>query len=470
MLLRRLYNDRLAQAGYLVACQATKEAIVVDPLRDPAPYLEAAKQDGVTITAVTETHVHADFLSGAPALAAAAGATLLLSGEGQGPAGYRRASFPAARWLHDGDSLRFGNVVLDVMHVPGHTPEHLAFLVTDTAADDRPMGMLSGDFLFVGDVGRPDLLERAAGVRGTMEASARQLFTSLRRLARLPDYLQIWPGHGAGSACGKALGAVPQSTLGYERRTNWALADMAEEEFVRRALEGQPEPPPYFARMKALNAVGASAPTVSQPASPDALVETLRSGALAVDVRPAEEFAAGFLPGSVNVPLGNSFLGWAGSVLPPDRDVVVVATPGLRAAAGQAVRELRLIGIDRVLGVLAPERLTTHDGAPLATMPSIPAIALEDEARRGVTVLDVRNRSEWNEGHLPGARLIPLPELASRLDELRGLESIAVHCQGGSRSAVAASLLRAAGFEDVMNVEGGYSAWLQAGNEPAFDA
>ncbi|HET7189068.1 MAG TPA: rhodanese-like domain-containing protein [Gemmatimonadaceae bacterium] len=468
MLLRRLYHDRLAQAGYLVACQATKEAIVVDPLRDPTPYLEAARQEGVTITAVTETHLHADFLSGAPALAAATGATLMLSGEGQGPAGYHRASFPSARWLHDGDRLRFGKVVLNVMHVPGHTPEHIAFLVTDTAADELPMGMLSGDFLFVGDVGRPDLLERAAGMQGTMDASARQLYASLRRLAQLPDYLQIWPGHGAGSACGKALGAVPQSTLGYERRTNWALADMSEEEFVRRALEGQPEPPPYFARMKALNAVGVFAPASARPVPSDALIGALRDGALPVDVRSAEEFAAGFLPGALNVPLGNSFLAWAGSVVPPDRDIVVVAAPTLRASAEQAVRELQLIGIDRVLGVLAPERLTLHDGAVLSTLPSVPAVALEDQARRGVTLLDVRNRSEWDEGHLPGARLIPLPELASRLDELRGLGSIAVHCQGGSRSAVAASLLRAAGFDDVVNVEGGYSAWLRAGNAPVF--
>lgn len=470
MLLRRLYQDRLAQAGYLIACQATKEAIVVDPLRDPGPYLEAAWQEGVTITAVTETHVHADFLSGAPALATAAGATLMLSGEGEGPASYRRSSFPDARWLQHGDRLRFGKVVLDVVHVPGHTPEHIAFLVTDTAADDAPMGMLSGDFLFVGDVGRPDLLERAAGMQGTMDASARLLSASLRRLRDLPDYLQIWPGHGAGSACGKALGAVPQSTLGYERRTNWALADMPEELFVRRALEGQAEPPPYFARMKALNAIGAPAPTPARASSPDALLGALRDGALAVDVRPAEAFAAGFLPGSLNVPLGNSFLGWAGSVIPADRDLVLVATPALRAPAERAARELQLIGIDRVLGVLAPGQLATPSGVPLDTLPSMPAIAMEDHSRRGVTMLDVRTRSEWNEGHLPGARLIPLPQLASRLDELRGLGPIAVHCQGGSRSAVAASLLRAAGFDDVTNVEGGYSAWLRAGNAPVFGA
>src|SRR5258705_824041 len=183
---------------------------------------------------VTETHIHADFLSGAAALSAAADARLLLSGEGNGAASYDWSAFPGAQRLRDGDRLQLGKIQLDVMHVPGHTPEHLAFLVTDSATGDTPMGLLSGDFLFVGDVGRPDLLERAAGMQGTMAESARQLYASLRRLATLSDYLQIWPGHGAGSACGKALGAVPQSTLGYERRTNWALGIASEEEFVAR--------------------------------------------------------------------------------------------------------------------------------------------------------------------------------------------------------------------------------------------
>ncbi len=469
MLLRRLYHDRLAQAGYLLACQSTKEAIVVDPLRDPAPYLEAARQEGVTITAVTETHVHADFLSGAASLARAAHAPLLLSGEGNGPAGYRRAAFANARWLRNGDRLQVGRVGIDVLHVPGHTPEHLAFLVTDTVADDAPMGMLSGDFLFVGDVGRPDLLERAAGMQGTMTESARQLFASLGRLERLPDYLQIWPGHGAGSACGKSLGAVPQTTLGYERRTNWALRTTDEAEFIARVLAGQPEPPAYFARMKSMNAVSTPPPRVGTPLSETALRQAVSQGALMVDVRPASEFAAGFFAGSLNVPLGTSFLTWAGSVVPPDRDVVLVASAHLRAEAEHAVRELRLIGMDRVVGVLSSLRLAT-DGAALVTMPSVSASDLSNIVRAGATVLDVRNRSEWDEGHVPGARLVPLPELTARLGELRGLGPIAVHCQGGSRSAVAASVLRSAGFADVVNVDGGYSAWVRAGNSPMTGA
>jgi hydroxyacylglutathione hydrolase len=471
MLFRRIHHDRLAQSGYLVACQATGQAVVVDPLRDPAPYLEAARQEGVTIAAVTETHIHADFLSGAPTLAAAVGARLLLSGEGDGPAGYVRPAFPAAEWLRDGDRLRFGEVMLDVLHVPGHTPEHLAFLVTDGAVDDVPMGMLSGDFLFVGDVGRPDLLERAAGQQGTMTSSARELYASLRRLERLPDYLQIWPGHGAGSACGKSLGAVPQSTLGYEHRTNWALGDIDEEAFVARVLAGQPEPPPYFARMKQLNASGAPPMrTVLERPAEKLLRNAIADGALEVDVRPSGEFGAAHRRGALSVPLAASFLSWAGSVIPADRDLVITSSTAQRHAAEQAVRELALIGIDRVLGVLSRDRSDAGRAETLEALASMPASALGNEAPRGVTVLDVRNRSEWEEGHVPGARLLPLPELTSRLHELRDAGPILVHCQGGSRSAVAASVLRAAGIADVTNVQGGFTEWLRAGHTPRTGA
>jgi hydroxyacylglutathione hydrolase len=470
MLLRRLYHDRLAQAAYLIACQSTKEAVVVDPLRDPAPYIDAARQDGVRITHVIETHIHADFLSGTAALARATGAQLLLSGEGRGVAGYDRAAYPDARWLCDGDRVQLGRVRLDVMHVPGHTPEHIAFVVTDTATGDAPMGIVSGDFLFVGDVGRPDLLERAAGLEGTMADSARQLFASLQRLASLPEYLQIWPGHGAGSACGKSLGAVPQSTLGYERRTNWALGVANEGDFVAKVLSGQPEPPAYFARMKKLNATGV--PTLATlRAMPEAdLRRVLELGGMAVDVRSPAEFAAGHLARSINVPLGNSFLTWAGSVIPADREVVLVASPALRADADMAMHQLQLIGLGRVLGVLAPERLSAVTTAPLQTLPTVQASSLGAAPAAGTTVLDVRTRSEWDEGHIPGARHVPLPELTARLDELRGAGPVAVHCQGGSRSAVAASVLAAAGVHDVTNVEDGYAAWVLAGNTPATGA
>jgi hydroxyacylglutathione hydrolase len=469
MLFRRLYHDRLAQAAYLIGCQRTREAIVVDPLRDPAPYLDAARQEGVRIVLVAETHVHADFLSGAAALAAAANAELLLSGAGSGSAGYDRAAFATARWLRDGDRLELGDVRLDVLHVPGHTPEHLAFLVTDRAAGDTPMGLVSGDFLFVGDVGRPDLLERAAGIQGSMAESARSLFASLRRAATLPDHLQLWPAHGAGSACGKSLGAVPQSTIGYERRTNWALAVQQEDEFVERVLAGQPEPPPYFARMKRLNAGGAPPLPACPVATIAELRDAVRRGALVVDVRTSTEFAAGHLPRSLNLPLGSSFLAWAGSVLPADRDLVLVAG-GERTDHGQlerAAHDLALIGFDRVIGATSLDTLMQLGDAPLATMRTVRAESLGASAPHEVILLDVRTRVEWDAGHVPGARHVPLPELAARVDELRDGRPVLVHCQGGSRSTVAASVLGAAGIGDVADVTGGYSAWARAGNRPA---
>jgi hydroxyacylglutathione hydrolase len=463
MLFRRIYHDSLAQASYLLACQATKEAIVVDPLRDPAPYLEAARQEGVRITQVTETHVHADFLSGSAALAREAGARLLLSGEGGDVGGYQRNGFPNARWLRDGDRIETGAVRLEVLHTPGHTPEHLSFLVTDGATSDVPMGLLSGDFIFVGDVGRPDLLERAVGVRGSMEGSARALFRSLERVRALPEFLQLWPGHGAGSACGKALGAVPQSTLGFELRANWAFGSDGEDEFVRAVLAGQPEPPPYFARMKALNAAGVPEPRVHSNADEKALIAAVRQGALVIDVRTPAEFGAGHHRGAINLPVGRSFLGWAGSVVPADRDLVLVAAPTQTGEAEVARRDLALIGIDRVRGVLRANALTDARD----TLPSVDVATVGATAASNVTVVDVRNRSEWEAGHIPGARHVPLPELTSRLDELRGVGPLLVHCQGGSRSAVAASVLAAAGIEQVSNLKGGYAAWARAGHAPA---
>ena len=256
MLLKRIYDTKLAQASYLIGCAATGEAIVVDPNRDIDQYLRAAADEGLTIAVVTETHIHADFVSGSRELVERTGAQLLLSDEGDADWKYAFASAASATLLHDGDSFMVGNLKFEVMHTPGHTPEHLTFLVTDTPATDRPMGAITGDFIFVGDVGRPDLLERAAKMQGTMEASARTLFRSLQRFKQFPDHLQIWPGHGAGSACGKALGAVPSSTLGYERFANWGLATTSEDEFVQAVLAGQPEPPKYFAEMKRINKMG----------------------------------------------------------------------------------------------------------------------------------------------------------------------------------------------------------------------
>src|SRR5687768_5191925 len=288
MLLRRFYDPKLAQASYLVACGRSGEAIVIDPNRDADQYVRAAESEGVRIRFVTETHIHADFVSGSRELAAATGARIYLSGEGGADWGYDFAGDDGTVIVRDGDLIDVGDIRLSVMHTPGHTPEHLTFLVTDRAVADEPMGAVTGDFLFVGDVGRPDLLERAAKVQGTMRAGARALFASLKRFAALPDCLPIWPGHAAGSACGQRSRAVPHSSLGYERRFNWAFASADEDEFVRQVLQGQPEPPEYFAEMKRVNKRGPRViGTLVRPSRLEAseVVAVVSSGATLVDTR-----------------------------------------------------------------------------------------------------------------------------------------------------------------------------------------
>jgi hydroxyacylglutathione hydrolase len=466
MIFRRLYHDRLAQASYLIACETTRQALVVDPLRDLQPYLEAAAHEDVRIAYVTETHVHADFLSGAEALAGATGAELLLSIEGDDASGLARVERTRARPLSDGDVLELGAINVGVRHVPGHTPEHLMFVVTDLATGSLPVGLLTGDFLFAGDVGRPDLLERAVGVRGSMRRSASQLFHSVQTLRSLPEYLQVWPGHGAGSACGKSLGAVPQSTLGYELRTNWAFQVHDEESFVETALRDQPDPPAYFARMKELNARGVAPMPKPDPLPEGALLDAVRAGARVVDVRASAEFLRGHLPGSIGIPLSRTFLHWAGSLLEPNRDIVLVADPPVKHVARDAMRDLALIGFDRVLGAIAPSALGSLAPDGLASVPIISAAELATHPD-GRTIVDVRNDSEWDAGHIPGAIHVPLARLARHVEELREAGPLAIHCQGGARSAIAASVLRAEGIEDITDVEGGYPAWLRAASGDA---
>jgi len=458
MIFRRLYHDRLAQASYLIACEATRRAIVIDPLRDPARYVEAAAFDDVRIELVAETHVHADFLSGAEALAGEAGAELLLSAEGGDEGTTARLRRTGARGLRHGESLSLGRVRLDVRHTPGHTPEHIVFVVTDEATSDLAVGIVSGDFLFVGDVGRPDLLERAVGIEGSMRRSAAELFRSLQSLRGLPEYLQLWPGHGAGSACGKSLGAVPQSTLGYELRTNWAFQIDDEQEFVRAVLADQPEPPAYFARMKRMNAQGVP-PMPSPPRAAD-LRNRVRDGALVIDMRRSNEFLERHLEGSISLPLGRSFLTYAGSVLDPSSELVLLLPADELHEADSVALDLALIGYDRVLGALTAEDLESFAPRRVASIPSTGARELTARDA-GTTVVDVRSAAEWNEGHVPGAVHVPLPQLTSRLSELRGRQPIVTYCRSGSRSATAASVLRAAGIADVSNAEGGFDEWLR---------
>ena len=469
MYLQRFYDDSLAQASYLVGCAATGEALVVDPGRDVAQYIETAKREGLRVTHVTETHIHADFVSGARELAAATGAQLLLSAEGGAEWQYAYAADEGATLLRDGDVVRVGNVRVEAMHTPGHTPEHLCFVVTDTAAADRPMGVFTGDFVFVGAVGRPDLLERAVHQSGTMEKGARQLFASLQRFkAALPDWVQLWPGHGAGSACGKSLGAVPTTTLGYETLFNHGLAETDEAAFVADVLAGQPEPPMYFAEMKRMNREGPRVlGTLPRPARrPDAeLADVLRAGGIVVDTRPTAEFARRHVPGTLSVPLGKSFPTWAGSVLAYDQDFHLLAPEGADdARMAAAARDLAMIGLDRVAGwfaASATDAALAADGA--GEVPEVQPEELEAILAGGAELVDVRNSSEFAAGHLPGAVNVPLGRLAERLDELPRGRTLVVHCQAGGRAGVAAGLLAARGFDDVRHLAGDYGEWSKAG-------
>ena len=462
MLVRRFYDDRLAQASYLIACQRTGEAIVLDPARNITPYLDAAREEGVRITRVTETHIHADFVSGARELAARTGATPLLSGEGGSDWQYVWAHDAGAQLLHDGDVITLGGVRLEVWHTPGHTPEHLAFVVVDSARSEEPVAMVSGDFVFVGDVGRPDLLEKAAKIIGTMESGARQLFGSLQRLATLPDHLQIWPGHGAGSACGKALGAMPTSTLGYERRTNWAFAISDEATFVTAVLEGQPSPPAYFGTMKRINRDGpavlgvqAAVPSLMTSAFPAAMAETS-----VVDLRSFADFSEAHLPGTLNLPLIKAFTTWAGWLLPYDRDITLISPDGISTA--EARRALASIGLDRVRGAFGSGVIEAAQRSGTAVR-SVKGDVTRAATliKTGRTVIDLREVSEWNAGHIPGAEHHPLGVLRSDMANIDRAAPIAIHCQGGTRSAIGASVLEAMGFTDVVDLTTGFSGWTQ---------
>lgn len=465
MILRRFYNDSLAQASFLVGCGKTREAIVIDPNRHIEDYMESAADEGLRITAVTETHIHADYLSGSRELAARTGATLYLSDEGDAEWKYGFANESNVRLVKNGDSIRAGNVRLDVLYTPGHTPEHISFLLTDEASAEAPLGIFSGDFVFVGDVGRPDLLERAANFKGTMEKGARVLYQSLARFKELPDHLIVWPAHGAGSACGKALGGVPISTLAYEKMANWALQMGTEDGFVEEVLAGQPEPPYYFKEMKRLNKIGPPLVGGFRPPARLAGSEILSvtdRGEVLVDVRPGGVAATGYVPGSVNIPLDRSFVNWSGWLIPYDRPIYLLAESAEDAET--AAKELLLIGLDNVAGWFGRDALRAYEGAH-GTLPVTAQSSMRDavdQANQGCAcILDVRGQTEFEEAHVPGACHIPLGYLRERASELPKDQTILVHCGGGVRSAIAASVLHKAGFADVANIPGGFYEYLE---------
>ncbi len=450
MLLKYFYAKTLAQASYMVGCQATGEALIIDPARDIAPYLAAAAEEGLRITHVTETHIHADFVSGARELATYTGAALFLSGEGGADWAYAFAN-DATTLLHDGDHFMVGNIKIDVLHTAGHTPEHLCFLATDTRGASTPLGVFTGDCLFVGDVGRPDLLETAAGIMNTKEQGARDQYRSVGRLGELPDHLQVLPGHGAGSACGKALGAVPSSTIGYEKLYNPAFQFNDADSFAAWLLEGQPETPRYFGQMKKVNKLGpALLRTLITPAPMEEffLDDVLNNGALVIDARTD----AAVVPGALRIPPGRGFAGFAGWFVNYDQATYLIADD---TQVADLVRDLRAIGIDDLPGYFRADDVNARS-VPLPTI--TPATAAEQIAS-GAFVLDVRAASEYHDEHIDGAVNIHYGELPRHLDVVPRGQSVIVHCAAGTRSQIAASVLLKAGYQHVVEIAGGYDAW-----------
>jgi hydroxyacylglutathione hydrolase len=447
------YLDCLSQASYLIGDESTGRAVVVDPRRDIQEYLDDAAAAGLTIELVIETHFHADFLSGHLELAEATGAEI-----GYGEAA--DAEFPIRR-LRDGERISLGDVTLEIRATPGHTPESISIVVYEHAADEVPYGVLTGDTLFIGDVGRPDLL---ASVGVTADELAEKLHDSLhRQLLSLPDATRVFPAHGAGSACGKNLSTETVSTIGEQRVTNYALAPMSTEQFVAAVTEGQPAAPGYFAYDATLNRKQRDLLDEAEPTRPltmDEVRSLQADGAVVLDTRDGAEFAAGHLRGSLNIGAGGRFAEYAGSVLDHDTPVVLVTDDG-----GELEAKVRLgrIGFDTVVGHLDKPlaAFVDHPGA-VERSSRLTAEQLEQRLREmdDLVVVDVRNPGETKVGGtVPGAVNVPVGTLKDHLDELDPAKPTVVYCAGGYRSILASSLLSSAGFRDVSDLLGGYGAW-----------
>jgi hydroxyacylglutathione hydrolase len=464
MIFQQYFLACLSHASYLVGDETTGRAVVVDPQRDVSGYVADAEHLGVRIDHVIETHIHADFISGHLELAAATGATICF-GEGAG------TEF-AVRSLHDRERIGLGEVSLQIRATPGHTPESISIVVFEHETDDVPYGVLTGDTLFVGDVGRPDLMS-ARGMSSRELAS--RLFRSLHeQLLTLPDVTRVYPAHGAGSSCGKHLSSETWSTIGEQRRSNYALAFTSEDEFVASVTEGQPVAPAYFSYDAHVNREQRD--LLDDHAAPvaltlEAVLEAQSAGAVVLDTRDPADFARGHIRGSVNVGLGGRFAEFAGDVLDPTDAVVIVCDPG---HATEARVRLGRVGFDRVAGYLAAGVVLALREHPELAEQSSRLTAMELRANLAaagepaVLVIDVRNPSELESGRIEGSASIPLSELIARIGEIPSDRPVVVHCASGYRSSVAASVLTRRGDSDVSDLIGGYEAWaLTATDLPA---
>ncbi|WP_341300657.1 MBL fold metallo-hydrolase [Lysinibacillus sp. FSL H8-0500] len=461
MLLRYFYDEKLAHASYMVGCQQKGEAFIVDPMRNIQPYIDVAKKENMNITGALETHIHADFVTGSRELADRFGATMYISDEGDENWKYQNLDGISHQLLKDGDKFELGRLTFEVMYTPGHTPESISFLLTDGAAADKPIGIFTGDFVFAGDIGRPDLLEKAAGMVGTADAGAKVMYQSIERFKQLPDYLQVWPAHGAGSACGKALGAVPSTTVGYEKQFNWAMQFDQEAPFIKALLDGQPEPPYYFAVMKRVNKIGIelikNLPQVIQITQLEDINNLIADGKLVVDTRSTASFSQGFIKGTINVPYNTAFTNWMGWIVDYEQPLYLLGDP---QQLDDMLVALRSIGIDNVVGY-ADISQVLEQANELETYENVtPQEAKEMLENEDIAIIDVRNLTEYNEGHIEGAVHIMLGTLKNRLDEIPS-KKLVVQCQAGGRSAIAASILKANGFDELVNLAGGYGQWVK---------
>ena len=448
------YLDCLSQASYLIGDESTGRAVVVDPRRDIDEYVRDATAAGLTIELVIETHFHADFLSGHLELAAATGAEIGFSSVAE-------TEFDSRKFA-DGERISLGDVQLEIRHTPGHTPESISIVVWEHAADETPYGVLTGDALFIGDVGRPDLL---ASLGYTRDELAVQLYDSLHgKLLTLPDATRVFPAHGAGSACGKNLSTETWSTIGNQRVENYALLAPDRQTFIDLVTEGQPPAPSYFVYDAVLNRKDRALLDETAPLQALDLDEAMRlveGGALLLDGRTPEEFARGHLVGSINVGLEGRYAEFAGSIVPNDVDIVLFVDPGFEL---EARNRLGRIGFDRVAGYI-DDPLGVMTERPELTQRASRLTVPEFEARRadvdGLQVVDVRNPGEVALGSVAGAVDIAVGQLPGRLGELDPAAPTVVYCAGGYRSSVAASLLRQSGFADVSDLLGGFGAWLE---------
>jgi hydroxyacylglutathione hydrolase len=462
VLFERFEDNGLSQYSYAVGCEGAASVAIVDPRRDVDIYLEFAAARHVRITHVLETHIHADFASGARELAERTGAALYLSAYDAGE--IYDVAFPH-RELRDGDRLELGRVQIEGVHTPGHTPEHMSFLVYDTVRTaDMPQLLLSGDFLFVGSVGRPDLI----GEDTKVMLAGRQ-YESVRKIAHLPDGVEVHPGHGAGSMCGAGMSARPMSTLGFERMANPFLrAGLTREAFVERILETLPPFPPYYRRMKGLNAHGATRLNGIPGQRPIGAAEfraLVEQGHIVIDLRDQVAFGDAHVPGAFGLGLGTNLSTWAAWVVPPDQPLLLVASEP--ADTVEAARALVRVGLDDVQGALeGGMQAWIAAGYPVSALRQESPAALLDQLSREprLQVIDVRSDEEWRSGHVCGATHLMGGYLPDRARELaHGGRALALLCQTGYRSTVAASVLERAGAPDLRNLTGGMTAWAEAG-------